>query len=85
MPDLNSDDFRHKCMDLRGTACPTNYVKAKLQLEFMELGDILEILVDEGEPSEHVPKSLERDGQEILAIHSETEGVRITIKKQTNA
>ena len=35
--------------DLRGTACPINYVKAKLKLESLQTGDLLHLYLDEGE------------------------------------
>ena len=31
-------------IDLRGVSCPTNFVKAKLALEEIETGEILQIL-----------------------------------------
>ena len=57
----------HK-LDLRGVPCPLNLVKAKLALEKIALGDILEIEIDDGEPIENLPVSLGRQGQEILDI-----------------
>ena len=53
--------------DLRGVACPMNFVKAKLALEQVEVGDVLEVLLDEGEPVRNAPASFAEQGQEILA------------------
>ena len=44
-------------VDLRGVVCPLNFVKAKIELEKIEIGDILEVLLDEGEPVRNVPTS----------------------------
>jgi sulfite reductase (ferredoxin) len=52
--------------DLRGVACPLNYVKAKLKLEMMEAGERLEVWLDAGEPIKNVPMSLRNDGHKIL-------------------
>jgi len=52
--------------DLRGVACPMNFVKAKLALEQIEVGDVLEVLLDEGEPVRNAPASFAQQGQEIL-------------------
>lgn len=52
--------------DLRGVACPLNFVKAKLALEKVPVGDILEIVLDAGEPIRNVPQSLADQGQEVL-------------------
>lgn len=52
--------------DLRGVACPLNYVKTKLKLEMMEAGEQLEVWLDAGEPIKNVPMSLRNDGHKIL-------------------
>ncbi len=53
-------------LDLKGTPCPINYVKAKLAIEALQSGDILEVLLDEGEPIVNVTRSLKIDGNRIL-------------------
>lgn len=52
--------------DLRGVACPMNYVKTKLKLEMMDNGERLEVWLDAGEPIRNVPMSLRNDGHKIL-------------------
>jgi sulfite reductase (ferredoxin) len=52
--------------DLRGVACPLNYVKTKLKLEMMDAGERLEVWLDAGEPIKNVPMSLRNDGHKIL-------------------
>ncbi len=53
-------------VDLRGVPCPLNLVKAKLAIEKVAVGDILEIAIDDGEPIQNLPVSLSRQGQEII-------------------
>ncbi|MBN1507522.1 MAG: molybdopterin-synthase adenylyltransferase MoeB [Sedimentisphaerales bacterium] len=53
-------------LDLRGVPCPLNLVKAKLALENIRVGEVLEIRLDAGEPAANLPASLARQGQEIL-------------------
>ena len=53
-------------LDLKGTPCPLNYVKTKLKLEEMEVGEVLEVILDDGEPIRNVPLSLKQDGHEVL-------------------
>ena len=55
-------------VDLRGVACPLNFVKAKLELEKIEIGDVLEVLLDGGKPVRNVPASFEGQGQQVLEI-----------------
>lgn len=52
-------------LDLRGTPCPLNFVRTKLQLEQMSLGSLLEVWLDPGEPIEQVPPSLQMAGYVI--------------------
>ena len=52
--------------DLRGVACPLNYVKTKLKLEMMDAGEHLEVWLDAGEPIKNVPLSLKNDGHKLL-------------------
>ncbi|MYF99884.1 nitrite/sulfite reductase [Candidatus Poribacteria bacterium] len=68
-------------LDLKGVACPFNYVQAKVRLETMDVGQLLEITIDDGEPIENVPKSLTNDGHEILDTKKIGKHYRLTIKK----
>jgi TusA-related sulfurtransferase len=52
-------------LDLRGTPCPINFIRSKLQLERMSTGELLEIWLDRGEPIEQVPNSLMMEGYTI--------------------
>lgn len=69
-------------LDLKGTGCPINYVKAKLFLENLNPGEILEILLDEGESIDNVPPSLKNDGHEIMGIEKKDGFYRVVVKKQ---
>jgi TusA-related sulfurtransferase len=55
-------------LDLRGTPCPINFVRTKLQLEKMTAGERLEVWLDAGEPIEQVPTSLTVEGYQIESI-----------------
>lgn len=52
-------------LDLRGTPCPINFVRTKLQLQRMAAGQLLEVWIDSGEPVAQVPDSLKMDGYTI--------------------
>jgi sulfite reductase (ferredoxin) len=68
-------------LDLRGVACPMNFVRAKLELEKMKIGDILDILLDDGEPVRNVPASFREEGQDVKAIKKENEHFCVTVRK----
>ena len=61
-------------VDLRGVSCPTNFVKAKLALEDVENGTIVQILLDDGEPVKNVPRSLKADGHKLIGLKQTDEG-----------
>ncbi|MFC1781729.1 sulfurtransferase TusA family protein, partial [Planctomycetota bacterium] len=65
---VETDKTKSHTINLRGIACPLNFVKAKLELEKIEIGDILEILLDKGEPVLNVPASFAEQGQEVLEV-----------------
>jgi sulfite reductase (ferredoxin) len=70
--------------DLRGVACPLNYVKTKLKLEMMDAGDQLEVWLDAGEPIKNVPMSLKNDGHKVLlqeALEPEAAHYRVLVEK----
>lgn len=52
--------------DFRGVACPMNFVKTKLALEGLNKGDLLEVLLDDGEPIQNVPNSVKLEGHKIV-------------------
>lgn len=58
-------------LDLRGTPCPINFVRTKLQLEKMGPGALLEVWLDPGEPVEQVPDSLRMEGYVIEALQDQ--------------
>jgi TusA-related sulfurtransferase len=61
-------------IDLRGVSCPTNFVKAKLALEEVDTGTIVQILLDDGEPVKNVPRSLKADGHKLIGLKQTDEG-----------
>ena len=70
--------------DLRGVACPMNYVKTKLKLEMMDAGEKLEVWLDAGEPIKNVPMSLRNDGHKILvqeALEADATHYRVLVEK----
>lgn len=68
-------------LDLRGVACPLNFVKTKIQLDKMNRGEILDVLLDSGEAIESVPPSIVEEGHKILEQKQVNNHFKITIKK----
>lgn len=57
-----------KELNLKGTVCPDNFVKAKLALEDLKIGQVLKIIVDFEPAVSEVPKAMEYDGHKVLEV-----------------
>jgi len=62
------DEARAHQIDLRGVSCPMNFVKAKIALEAIEVGEVLEVLLDAGQPAQNAPASFADQGQDVLDV-----------------
>jgi sulfite reductase (ferredoxin) len=77
----NKEPKKH-IIDLRGVGCPLNFVKAKLELEKLEMDDILEVLLDEGEPARNVPASFTEQGQQVLEIKNAGDHYCVKVQRE---
>ena len=71
-------------LDLRGVICPYNFVKTKLKLETMAAGQILAVLLDEGDPIRNVPRSVSDDGHIVLNQEPLAQFYRVMIRKRAD-
>jgi TusA-related sulfurtransferase len=69
-------------LDLRGVICPYNFVKTKLKLDTMGAGQVLAVILDDGEPIRNVPRSVSDDGHTVLRQESFHRAHRVMIKKR---
>ena len=72
---------QHVTQDFRGVACPMNFVKTKLALEALKSGDSLDVLLDDGEPIENVPNSVQQEGHTIVKKEKVENHWQVTIRK----
>ena len=79
-----SEDIKvDKTLDIRGQVCPYTFVRSKLAIEKMNLGEVLEIILDHKPAVENVPKSMENEGQKVLSIDKTGEKEwRIIVRKE---
>jgi len=71
-------------LDLRGTPCPLNYVRARLALEKVPEGGHLLLDLDAGEPERMVAEGLSGDGHGVERLEAEdvrSAGVRFRIRR----
>ncbi len=59
-------------IDITGLICPMTFVRTKLMLEKMAVGDVLKVRLKGKEPLENVPRSARQHGHEILSIEPES-------------
>ena len=54
-------------LDLRTTKCPLNFVKTKLALEKLSIGEVLEIwILTDSQSGINIPQSIAQEGHEII-------------------
>ena len=69
-------------IDITDKMCPMTFVKTKLLVERMEIGQTADVRLRDGEPLANVPRALREIGQEIVALIEEEPGIwRLTLKK----
>ena len=69
-------------IDLRGVVCPLNFVKAKLELEKIAVGEVLEILLDNGEPVRNAPASFVEQGQEVMEVKNVGDYFSVKVRRK---
>ena len=57
-----------KELNLKGKVCPYTFVESMLALEDMEIGQVLLVIVDFEPSACDVPKSLAREGYDVLDV-----------------
>ena len=68
-------------LDITREHCPMTYVKVKLMLAKLNKGDILDVVLQRGEPLENVPRSAREEGHRIVEIREETDACHVIIEK----
>lgn len=75
-----------RSLDIRGKVCPMTFVHSKIEIDRMNDGEVLEIILDNIPALENVPKSLKDEGHEILEVKkiSDKDWRIVVIKKEKN-
>jgi tRNA 2-thiouridine synthesizing protein A len=61
-------------LSLRGEVCPFTFVRTKLRLEELGVGDTLRVIVDHEPATRNVPRSVTEWGQRVLSVEPDPEG-----------
>jgi TusA-related sulfurtransferase len=71
-----------KVLDITREHCPMTFVKTKIELSKLSEGDVLEVLLAEGEPLDNVPRNAKEQGYNVLGVeHVEGTTYRVLIQK----
>jgi len=72
-------------LDLRGTPCPVNFIRARLALEPLPPGSWLRIDLDGGEPEQMVTEGLRNEGHTVERVDPSPfdpgDGVRLLVRR----
>ncbi len=58
-------------IDITNLICPMTFVRTKLMIEKIDVGDVLEVRLKGTEPLENVPRSARQHGHDVLSITPE--------------
>jgi TusA-related sulfurtransferase len=58
-----------------------NFVKAKVALEGVPVGETLDFLLDGGDPVRNVPASFIEQGQDVLGVTAEQSHFRVRVRR----
>lgn len=76
-----SDKIVKATLDITKDVCPITFVKTKLKLEELQAGEILEVLLNDGEPIQNVPRSVKEGGHKIIEVTKLDDKFRLLIQK----
>ncbi|MBM4017551.1 MAG: sulfurtransferase TusA family protein [Planctomycetes bacterium] len=57
-----------RTVDVTGSRCPMTFVRVKVALDGLAPGEVLELVLLEGEQMQDVPKNLKDEGHRVLAV-----------------
>ena len=69
-------------VDITDVVCPRTFVKAKVATEELEIGQVLSVHVNDGEPVQNVPRSFKEEGQQVLKLIDNEDGTYDLIVKK---
>ena len=61
-------------VDITDVNCQITFVKAKVELDELEEGEILKVHMNAGEPANNVPRSFKEEGHEVLDLIENDDG-----------
>ena len=69
-------------VDITDVVCPMTFVKAKVAMVELEIGQVLAVTMHDGEPVQNVPRSFKGEGQQVLELIDNENGTYDLIVKK---
>ncbi len=82
MTDIGEEATQRRCIDLTGEVCPMTFVRTKLHLEQIASGEVLELVLKEGEQMRNVPRSIKDDGHRIEDVRQDGDRYHLLVRKR---
>ena len=61
-------------VDITDKVCPLTFVKAKVSLDELDIGQVLAVRMNDCEPVLYVPRSMMDEGQQVLKLINNNDG-----------
>ena len=58
----------NRTLDLKGEVCPYTFIKSRLAIEDMQIGEVLRVIVDHKAAIENIPRSMKDEGHKTLKV-----------------
>ncbi|HEV7456799.1 MAG TPA: sulfurtransferase TusA family protein [Roseococcus sp.] len=74
----------HEILDVTADRCPMTFVRTRLRLDRMAVGQVLEVRFAGREPAENLPRSARELGHDVLALEmdeAEAPSGRMVVRK----
>ena len=81
MTDIKESIDITKSVDTCGDVCPMNVVKTKFAMKDMQVDEVIEVILEGGDPLKNVSRSVKEEGHQIIEVRRDGENFRILVKK----
>ncbi|MGA2409187.1 MAG: sulfurtransferase TusA family protein [Candidatus Binataceae bacterium] len=68
-------------LDLRGIKCPLNWAHAKVRLEAIARGEVIELTIDDPRGARDIPRAAEAEGYAVIEVSDLGGTWRLRIEK----
>ncbi len=72
-------ESREHSLDLRGTPCPLNFVRIKLELDKLGRGTLLTVIADSGDTGRDIVRSLRAQGFSVTEIAESEDSIEFSV------